>query len=139
APSELAPEEDIGFAFAVAESDPGTIIEYFNRFMAEVWKIDEGSDSILSNFQFNGFSFSAPGATNGGFAGFILAPWGDRDETTQAVPANTGRPGGANSWGLQEAALRPPAPPSPGTALPVEGVIASTAAPRLVKEVVAQV
>src|SRR5690606_32834192 len=119
--------------------DPGATIEYFDRFMSEVWKIDAASDSILSNFQFTGFSFNVPGATNGGMSGFIMAPWEERSETTQEVLQNTIQPMVAEIAGLQMAALQPPALPTPGTGMPVEFVIASTASPQLVKEVVDQV
>jgi multidrug efflux pump len=139
APSELAPDEDIGFAFAVAESDPGATIEYIDRFMAETVPLYQESESIVSSFQFNGLSLSAPGATNGGFVGFIMAPWGERDVTTQEVLRDVIQPGVAGIAGLQVAALQPPALPTPGTGMPVEFVIASTASPQQVKEVADQV
>ncbi len=138
-PSELAPEEDIGLVFYMAESDPGVSLEYIERFTDEAWQIDKASDAIAGNFQFNGISITAPGATNGAFGGFIFAPWSERDVGMSKVLNELITPRFSQVAGLQVAAMIPPALPSGGTGMPVEFVIASTAAPEVVKEIADQV
>ncbi len=139
APSELAPEEDIGLVFYIAESDPGVSLEYMERFSDEAWQIDKASDAIAGNFQFNGISITAPGSNNGAFGGFIFAPWSERDVGMAEVLNELITPRFSQVAGLQVAALIPPALPSGGTGMPVEFVIASTAPPSVVKEVADQV
>ncbi len=138
-PSELAPEEDIGLVFYMAESDPGVSLEYIERFSDEAWQIDKASDAIAGNFQFNGVSITAPGSSNGTFGGFIFAPWSERDVGMSEVLHELITPRFSQVGGLQVAAMIPPALPSGGTGMPVEFIIASTAAPETVKEVADQV
>ncbi len=139
APNELAPQEDIGLAFYMGESDPGVSLEYLERYSDKAWEIDQGSDAIAANFQFNGVSLTAPGASNGAFGGMIMAPWSQRSETLPEVLNNHITPEFANVAGLQVAAMIPPSLPTGGTGMPIEFVVLSTAAPETVKELADQV
>ncbi|MYM64806.1 efflux RND transporter permease subunit [Pseudomaricurvus sp. HS19] len=139
APNELAPQEDTGLAFYMGESDPGVSLEYVERFSDKAWEIDQGSDAIAGNFQFNGVSLTAPGATNGAFGGMIMAPWSERDESLIDVLNNHITPEFSRVAGLQVAAMIPPALPTGGTGMPIEFVVLSTAAPETVKELADQV
>jgi multidrug efflux pump len=138
-PSELAPQEDIGLAFYLAESDPGVSLEYIERFSDEAWQINRAHDAIAGDFQFNGLNITAPGSTNGAFGGFIMAPWSERTETLQEILEDHITPRFSQVSGLKVAAIIPSALPTGGTGMPVEFVIASTAAPAVVKEVADQV
>lgn len=133
APSELAPEEDGGMVFYMAEADPGISLEYLERFSDVAWDIDQATDAIAGNFQFNGRSIIAPGASNGAFGGFIFAPWSERQEPLREVLNGLITPKVKNVAGLQIAAIVPPALPSGGTGMPIEFVVVSTSAPQIVK------
>lgn len=138
-PTELAPKEDIGLAFYMGEADPGATLEYIEAFSNESAVINEVSDAIIGDFQFNGISLSAPGATNGAFGGFIFKPWGERSETMDEVLNEVIIPRFSRVSGLQVAAMVPAALPTGGTGMPIEFAILSTAAPEVVKEVADQV
>lgn len=134
APGELAPEEDTGLTFYLAEADPSVSLEYVEKFSEEAWNIDQASDDIAGNFQFNGINILSPGATNGAFGGFIFAPWSERDEPMRKVLDELIAPRFADVGGLKVAAIVPPALPTGGTGMPIEFVVVSTSAPQVVKE-----
>lgn len=134
-PSELAPKEDIGLVFYMAEADPGVTLEYMERFTQESWNINQASDAIANDFQFNGVSLTAPGANNGAFGGFIFEPWGKREQSIEEVLNEVITPRFSNVGGLQVAAMVPPALPSGGSGMPIEFAILSTAPSEVVKEV----
>lgn len=138
-PTELAPKEDIGLAFYMAEADPGVTLEYIEAFSQESARINESTNALAGDFQFNGISLSAPGATNGAFGGFIFKPWGEREESMDEVLNNVITPRFAQVSGLQVAAMVPPALPTGGTGMAIEFAILSTAPPAVVKEVADQV
>ncbi|GAB3111986.1 MMPL family transporter [Aestuariicella hydrocarbonica] len=138
-PSELAPAEDTGFAFYLAEADPGVTLEYVERFSSEAWAINQASDAIAGDFQFNGISLTAPGSNNGAFGGLILAPWSEREETLAEVMKDLVTPRFEQVAGLKVAAIIPAALPTGGTGMPIEFVILSTAPAAVVKEFADQV
>ncbi|WP_317932379.1 efflux RND transporter permease subunit [Halioxenophilus sp. WMMB6] len=133
-PTELAPTEDVGLTFYIAEADPGVSLEYVERFSLEAWEIHQASDAIAGDFQFNGMSVTAPGSHNGAFGGLIFAPWSERDVAMQDVLNDLITPRFSEVSGLQVAALIPPALPTGGTGMPIEFVVVSTAPTTLVKE-----
>jgi len=139
APSELAPQEDTGFAFMIAESDPSATREYIELFTAELERIDQASDDIVANFQFNGVGLAAPTATNGAFGPFILAPWSDRTRNTVDIITQDIVPEVAKIAGLQIAVVPRPPLPSGGAGMPVEFVIGGTAPPVILKELADQI
>lgn len=138
-PTELAPKEDIGLAFYLAEADPGVTLEYVERFSIESARISESTDALAGDFQFNGVSLTAPGASNGAFGGFILKPWAERSEGIDEVLNEVITPRFSQVSGLKVAAMVPAALPSGGTGMPIEFAILSTAAPEVVKEIADQV
>ncbi len=133
-PSELAPKEDVGMAFYLAEADPGVTLEYIERYSDEAWHIDQSTDAIANNFQFNGVNFLSPGSSNGAFGGFILAPWSQRQESLDELLNDIITPRFSQVAGLKVAAMAPSALPSGGSGMPVEFVVVSTAPPAAVKE-----
>lgn len=133
-PGELAPNEDVGLAFFMAEADPGVSLEYIESYTAKAWEINQSSDPIALDFQFNGMSITAPGATNGAFGGLLLKPWGEREESLKQLVDTVITPKFSEAAGVQAAVFIPPALPSGGMGLPIEFVVLSTASPRLVKE-----
>ena len=139
APSELAPQEDTGFAFMMAESDPGATREYIELFTAQLDAIDHASEDIVANFQFNGASLAAPTATNGAFGPFILAPWGERHRSTVEVINQDIIPQISKVAGLQIAVVPRPPLPTGGGGMPVEFVIGGTAPPVILKELADQI
>lgn len=139
APSELAPQEDTGFAFMMAESDPGLTREYIELFTSQLDKIDEASEDIVANFQFNGASFGGATATNGAFGPFILTPSSERSRGTEQVIREDIFPHIAQIAGLKIAVVPLPPLPSGGGGMPVEFVIGGTAPPIILKELADQV
>jgi multidrug efflux pump len=139
APSELAPQEDTGFAFMIAESDPSVTREYIELFTSQLDKIDQASDDIVANFQFNGARLAAPTATNGAFGPFILAPWGERSRSTVEIINEDIIPQVGKVAGLQIAVVPRPPLPTGGMGMPVEFVIGGTAPPEILKELADQI
>ncbi len=135
APTELAPEEDTGFLFYLIESDPNTTLEYIERYSNEISHITRSTPEIASNFLYNGISLMAPGATNGGFGGFVFKPWDQRQRSTIEVLNNDIQPQLDRIAGLRIIAVVPSSMPVPST-FPVEFVIGSTANPLVLNDVV---
>ncbi len=130
-PSELAPEEDIGFAFSINETDGYSSREYLDLYFAEAQKIALAQDNIDHIFT---FASNEGGSTNTGFMGLILPPWDDRSETTGQV-VNQLLPELQKVAGMRPAVIVPPALPTPGQGYPVEFVLKSTADPESLYQV----
>lgn len=122
-PSELAPQEDFGFAFSINETDGFSSQEYFNQYFAEAQRRtldDPDVDHIFA------FSIGGAAGTSQGFLGMIMAPWTSRETPTAKVLERL-EPTLAEIPGLRWAGISPPALPTPGQGYPVEFVIKSTA------------
>lgn len=132
--SELAPTEDIGLVFYIAEADPGVTLEYVESYIQKAAEVEATTDAIVGNFQFNGNSLTAPGANNGAYGGFIFAPWSERDEHLLDVMNNHINPILSSAQGLQIATVALPSLPTGGSGIPIEFVVVSTATPAEVKE-----
>ncbi|MFO7552963.1 MAG: efflux RND transporter permease subunit [Haliea sp.] len=124
-PAELAPAEDLGLIFYLAESDPYVTLEYIEQYSAEIGQITRDTPEIAVNFLFNGENPGGSGGNNGAFGGFIFKPWGERGRSSTEVLNETIQPRTAAIAGLQVNAVNPPPLPSPGI-FPVEFVINST-------------
>ena len=124
-PAELAPEEDLGLVFYLAEADPYVTLDYLEKYTAELGEITLDTPELELNFLFNGQSPDGPGANNGAFGGFIFSPWSQRERSAAEVLNDTIQPRVSAIAGLQVTAVNPPPLPSPGV-LPVEFVIKST-------------
>ncbi|MEZ5554536.1 efflux RND transporter permease subunit [Haliea sp.] len=124
-PSELAPSEDIGLIFYLAESDPYVTLDYIEQYTAEIGQITRSTPEIDVNFLFNGVSPGGGGTTNGAFGGFIFKPWSERERSSEQVLQESILPRTQRIAGLQVNAVNPAPLPSSGV-LPVEFVLTST-------------
>lgn len=119
--SELEPQEDLGFVFAISQADSYATLDYIEQHSSEFAKLERDVDEIDMAFVINGML--GPGSAGTGLG---LAPWADRSRTTQQVLEEDIQPFIDNIPGLRVFALIPPSLPSPGGGLPVEFVISST-------------
>ena len=124
-PGELAPEEDVGFAFSINETDGFSSPEYLQQYFAEAQKTALAQDNIDHIFT---FASNQGGSTNVGFMGLILPPWSEREDTTKQVIDGL-TPELSKIAGIRPAVILPPALPTPGQGYPVEFVLKSTASP----------
>ena len=126
-PSELAPEEDQGFVFSIASSDPYTTLDYLQRYTDQLPVIAKEIPEVANIFQINGFGGGGGGSTNSAIAGFVLKPWSERDRTTKEVLENDIQPKIGHITGLNMFAVVPPSLPSAGgDGAPVQFVIGGT-------------
>jgi len=125
-PSELAPQEDFGFAFSIIETDGYATMEYMERYFLEVQKVAKADPGIDRLF---GFVIGNGGSTNQSFMGMIMKPWADgtRHSTAEIVAGLT--PKMEKISGVRFAAIQPPSLPTPGQGYPVEFVLKSTSDP----------
>lgn len=121
-PSELAPAEDFGFAFAIVESDGYASQEYFNQYFAEAQQRTQNDPDVENVF---GFSLGDAGGTSQGFIGMMMKPWTTREVSTAKILERLG-PELQGVAGLRWAGVQPPALPTPGQGYPVEFVLKST-------------
>ncbi|MCH8501171.1 MAG: efflux RND transporter permease subunit [Aliidiomarina sp.] len=119
--SELEPQEDLGFVFAISQADSYATLDYIEKNSAQFAQLERDVDEIDMAFVINGML--GPGSAGTGLG---LAPWSQRERTTQQVLERDIQPFIENIPGLRVFALIPPSLPSPGGGLPVEFVISST-------------
>jgi multidrug efflux pump len=130
-PAELAPNEDAGFAFSIAEVDGYASPEYLEEQFQLAQKLaleDPDLDNIFT------FSISNGNATNTAFMGMVMREWTERKRSTQTV-LNDLQAKLARIPGLRWTGIQPPALPTPGQGYPVEFVLKSTASPLTLAEV----
>ncbi|WP_412852714.1 efflux RND transporter permease subunit [Ectothiorhodospira shaposhnikovii] len=120
--SELEPPEDQGFVFSIAQGDAPMTLDQLERNTAVMNRYLDEIPELSNIFIINGFG----GGTHSAVAGFVLAPWDERDRSTQAVLDNDLQPRLEEIPGLSIFALAPPSLPSAGGGAPVEFVIRST-------------
>ncbi len=133
-PSELEPAEDQGFVFSILEADSFASLDYLERNTAELNKLPAQAPEIRNVFIINGM-----GSTNSAIAGFVLAPWDQRERTTAEVLEQNIQPHLSGIPGLNSFALIPPSLPSPGDGTPIEFMIGSTLPFTALNEVVQEV
>ncbi len=125
--SELEPQEDSGFLFAIMEADPYVTLDQLERNTRRLDRLGEQEDALEGVFVINGFGGGGIGSTNQAIAGLVLQPWESRDVSTHAFLEETVQPYLDRIPGLQSFAVVPPDLPSPGGGgPPVEFVIGST-------------
>ncbi|OOF22037.1 multidrug efflux protein [Salinivibrio sp. IB574] len=120
-PSELEPAEDQGFVFSILEADSQTTLDALSASTDELNRLIDDVPEIDNVFIING-----SGGTNNAIAGIVLAPWDERERSTQAILENEIQPFMDNQPSLSSFALVPPSLPSPGGGTPVEFIIGST-------------
>ncbi len=133
-PSELEPAEDQGFVFSILEADSYATLDYLERNTKELNQLSEQAPEIKNIFIINGM-----GGTNVAIAGFVLAPWDQRERDTATVLEQNIQPFMSELPGLNSFALVPPSLPSPGGGTPVEFIVGSTQPFEALQEVVQEI
>ena len=125
--SELEPQEDSGFIFAIMEADPHATLDHLARNTQRLDRLGEQEEMLEGVFIINGFGGGGIGSTNQAIAGLVLKPWEARDVGTHSFLEETVQPYLDRVPGLQSFAVVPPDLPSPGGGgPPVQFVIGST-------------
>ena len=118
AQKELAPEEDQGSLFIVAQPPDYSSIDYINYFLDEMVAVWKQVPEVTHSWQVNN-----PGNV---FGGVELKPWGERKRTQQEIQAELQGEFRKIS-GLEIFTFGWPSMPGTDSGLPVSFVIASTA------------
>ena len=74
--SELAPDEDQGIIFMMANAPQPTNLDYLNAYTQKFDELFKAFPEYYSSFQINGFN-----GVQSGVGGFLLKPWSDRSRT----------------------------------------------------------
>lgn len=120
-PTELAPEEDFGFAFSITESDGYASQGYQDQYFMEAQK------TVMKHPDLDHiFTFSLN--TNQAFMGMVMKPWTERKTPTK-VAIEQMTPEMSQIAGVRWTGIQPPPLPTPGQGYPVEFVLKSTADP----------
>ncbi|WP_029890666.1 efflux RND transporter permease subunit [Polycyclovorans algicola] len=121
-PSELAPNEDFGFAFSIVETDGYASQEYFNKYFADAQQRILDDPDVDNSF---GFSIGDAGGTSQGFIGMMMKPWTTREVSTAEVLERL-TPNLEEVTGMRWVGVEPAALPTPGQGYPVEFILKST-------------
>ncbi|RUO24379.1 multidrug efflux protein [Aliidiomarina minuta] len=132
--SELEPQEDSGFVFVISQADSYATLDYVERNTARLSQLQQEVDEIDMAFVINGML--GPGTAGTGLG---LAPWGERERSTQQVLEQSVQPFIDEVPGLQIFALIPPSLPSPGGGMPVQFIISSTQPMENLQEVAGEI
>ncbi len=120
-PSELAPEEDLGFAFSISEADGYSTQEYLDQYFSEAQQVALKHPDLDHIFT---FAISS----NQAFMGMVMKPWTERSKPTKTAIAEM-TPEMNSIPGIRWAGIQPPPLPTPGQGYPVEFILKSTADP----------
>lgn len=121
-PSELAPNEDFGFAFSIVETDGYASQEYFNKYFADAQQRILDDPDVDNSF---GFSIGDAGGTSQGFIGMMMKPWTTREVSTAEILERL-TPNLEEVTGMRWVGVEPAALPTPGQGYPVEFILKST-------------
>ncbi len=127
--TELAPEEDQGALFGVMTGPQYATAEYSAKYGEEIDKLTEDVPSLEARFQVMGDP-----TPNGGFVGWVLKPWGEREESQAQVQQDL-QARLNKQTGMEGFVFAIPSLPGSGGGLPVQFVIQSTEAAERVFEV----
>jgi len=125
---ELAPAEDQGVVFGIVQSAANSTLDQAQLFSNQVYQVFRSFPETDSTFQLI--------FPTGGFAGMVVKPWSERKKTSAELQGEVSAEL-SKIAGLRVIPITPPALPGGGGGLPVDFVIASTAEPRLLAEIVA--
>ncbi len=115
--SELAPEEDQGIVFLIANAPQPSNLNYLNAYTADFVSIFKSFPEYYSSFQINGSD-----GVQAGIGGFLLKPWGERERTQmELLPLVQARLD--QIPGLQIFGFNLPSLPGTGDGLPFQFVI----------------
>ncbi|MFZ7124996.1 MAG: efflux RND transporter permease subunit [Desulfobacterales bacterium] len=126
---ELAPTEDQGVIFGIIDSAANSTLDQNSYFAAAV-------NDVYFSVPETEFTFQVTLPTSG-FAGMVVAPWGDRERTIFEILPEVQRKL-AGIPGIRTFPVTPPALPGGGQ-FPVEFIIASTAEPDQVLDFAQQI
>jgi multidrug efflux pump len=131
--SELAPDEDQGIIFMLANAPQPTNLDYLNTYTDEFISIFKAFPEYYSSFQINGFN-----GVQSGIGGFLLKPWNERDRTQMAILPEV-QSKLESIPGLQVFGFNLPSLPGTGEGLPFQFVINSANDYELLLQVVDRV
>jgi multidrug efflux pump len=118
--AELAPAEDQGVMFGITKTPQYANLDYSNAYSARMDQIFAGFPETDTRFVING----TPNL-NGGFAGMIVKPWGERSRSVgQLMPLVQQQLSGVD--GMNIFIVSPPPLPGAASGLPVQLVISAT-------------
>jgi len=133
-PTELAPEEDFGFAFSITEGDGYASQDYQDQYFAQVQQIAMKQPDLDHIFTFSI-------TTNQAFMGMVMKPWTERETPTKKV-MEAMQPEMETIPAVRWVGVQPPPLPAPGSGYPVEFILKSTADPvtisRVTEEIIAR-
>ncbi len=121
---ELAPGEDQGIVFTIAQGPETATLDYMEKFTNQFNTIYRHVKSWSDYFIVNGAN-----GTNSSFAGLILKPWNERKESQDKVNAYVNGQY-QKIPALQIMAIPLPALPTAGSGMPIQFEITSTASLR---------
>ncbi|WP_281688307.1 multidrug efflux RND transporter permease subunit [Pseudomonas citronellolis] len=118
---ELAPEEDQGIVFLMANAPQTANLDYLNKYTGEFERIFRTFPEYYSAFQINGYN-----GVQSGIGGMLLKPWDERErsqmELLHAVQAELDKIPGLQIFGFNLPSL-----PGTGEGLPFQFVINTAA------------
>ncbi len=127
--AELAPNEDQGVVFMITKSPQYANLDYLEKFTTQLHNIFKDVPEYAYDFIINGST-----TVNGGFAGIILKPWGDRKRSAAQIQASLQAK--LNSVaGIQIFAFPPPSLPGTSGGPPLQFIIKTTADYKTLAEV----
>jgi multidrug efflux pump len=115
--SELAPDEDQGIIFMMANAPQPTNLDYLNTYTDEFISIFKAFPEYYSSFQINGFN-----GVQSGIGGFLLKPWNERSRTQMQILPDV-QTKLESIPGLQIFGFNLPSLPGTGEGLPFQFVI----------------
>src|SRR3989344_6016630 len=115
--SELAPDEDQGIIFMLANAPQPTNLDYLNTYTDEFITIFKAFPEYYSSFQINGFN-----GVQSGIGGFLLKPWNERSRTQMEILPEVQAKLESIS-GLQVFGFNLPSLPGTGEGLPFQFVV----------------
>ena len=125
--TELEPPEDQGFVFSIMEGDAYMGLDLLERNTRLLDTFDTEIPELRNTFIVNGFGGGTTPSTNEAIAGFVMAPWDQRERSTQQILEQDLQPLLDRIPGLNVFGVEPPSLPSPGGGgAPVSMVIGST-------------
>ncbi|WP_444929613.1 efflux RND transporter permease subunit [Microbulbifer sp. SSSA002] len=123
-PQELEPTEDRGLVLTISTADAYATLDYVEQYSGELTVIADRYAEVENIFLLNGVgTFSS--STNNAVAGFVLAPWQDRNRDTEEMQELISKEV-EQIAGLKIAVVVPPSLPTAGGQLPVEFVVGAT-------------
>ncbi len=123
-PKELAPKEDQGIVFGVAQASPNSTIEQTALYTEQAFNLFQTFPETAHVFQIT--------QPTQGFAGMVAKPWSQRKRTMQAMEHEV-RAKAAGIAGINLITMTPAALPG-SSSFPVEIVLSTTAEPKQLLE-----